>query len=125
VVKSRLLGLTEVLSIKTLLSAILSLCFVVSVFGLTQDVPKEAARKTPAAAGTRLTTIMGTIQEDGDKLRFVTDQRAWNVDNPETLKGHEGHYVRVKAHLYPDKDSIHITEVKMPTASETKKDDMK
>ncbi len=111
---------------KTLLSAILSLCFVVSVFALTQDVPNEAARKTPAArAGTRLTTIMGTIQEDRDQLRFVTDQRAWNVDNPETLKGHEGHYVRVKAHLYPDKDSIHITEVNMPTASETKKDDMK
>jgi hypothetical protein len=58
-------------------------------------------------------------------LRFVTDQRAWNVDNPETLKGLEGHYVHAKAHVYPDKDLIHITEVKMPTASETKKDDMK
>jgi hypothetical protein len=47
------------------------------------------------------------------------------VDNPETLKGHEGHYVHATAHLYPDKGSMHITEVKMPTASETKKDDMK
>jgi hypothetical protein len=110
---------------KTLLSAILSLCFVVSVFGLTHDVPNEAARKTPAAAGARLTTVMGTIQEGGEKLRFVTDQRAWNVDNPEILKGHEGHYVRVKAHLYPERGSIHITELNMPTASETKKDDMK
>ena len=96
-----------------------------SVFGLTQDVPNEAARKTPAAAGARLTTVMGTTQEGGEKLRFVTDQRAWTVDNPEILKGYEGHYVRVKAHLYPDKDSIHITEVNMPTASEAKKDDMK
>jgi len=58
-------------------------------------------------------------------LRFVTDQRAWNVDNPETLEGHEGQYVHAKAYVYPDKNSIHITEVKMPTASETKKDDMK
>jgi hypothetical protein len=33
--------------------------------------------------------------------------------------------VHATARLYPDKDSIHITEVKMPTASETKKDDMK
>ena len=109
---------------KILLSTILSLCFVVSFFGLTQNVA-NAAGKTPAAAGARLTTIMGTIQEDGDKLRFVTDQRAWNVDNPETLKGHEGHYVRVTGHLCPDKDSIHITKVMMPTPSETKKDDMK
>jgi hypothetical protein len=27
----------------------------------------------------RLTTIMGTVQEGGDKLRFVTEQRVWNV----------------------------------------------
>jgi hypothetical protein len=111
---------------KTLLLIILSLCFVLSVVALSQDAPNQAREtQVAAAAGARLTTIMGTIQEDGDKLRFVTDQRAWNVDNPETLKGHEGHYVHAKAHVYPEKDLIHITEVKMPTASETKKDDMK
>ena len=112
---------------KTLSSAILSLCFALSVVALSQDAPNQAPRKTQvaAASGARLTSIMGTIQEDGDKLRFVTDQRAWNVDNPDTLKGHEGHYVYAKAHVYPDKDLIHITEVKMPSASETKKDDMK
>jgi hypothetical protein len=110
---------------KTLLLAILPLCFALSAVALLQDTPNPAPRRTPAAAGARPTTIMGTIQEDGDKLRFVTDQRAWNVDNPEILKGHEGHYVHAKAYVYAGKDSIHITEVKMPTASETKKDDMK
>jgi hypothetical protein len=58
-------------------------------------------------------------------LRFVTDQRAWNVDNPATLKGHEGHYVRVRAHVYSDRDSIRITQVNLPTATETRKNDMK
>src|SRR4029077_20003633 len=112
---------------KTLLLAILSLCFAVSVVALSQSAPNQAPRKiqVAAATGAWLTTIMGTIQEDGDKLRFVTDQRAWNVDNPKTLTGHEGHYVHAKAHVYPDKDLIHVTEVKMPSASETKKDDMK
>ena len=86
---------------------------------------QPGAAETQAIAGARLTTIMGTVQEDGDKLRFVTDQRAWNVDNPETLNGHEGHYVHAEAYVYPDKDSIHIVEVKMPTASETEKDDTK
>src|SRR5438309_10728814 len=109
---------------KTLLLAILSLCFALSVVALSQDAPNQALRKTQSATGTRLTTIMGTVQEDGYKLRFVTDQRAWNVDNPKSLKGHEGHYLHVKARVYPDKDSIHITEVKMPTTSETQKDDM-
>jgi hypothetical protein len=68
---------------------------------------------------------MGTVQEGGDKLSFVTDQRVWNVDNPEILEGHEGHYVHAKAYVYPDQNLIHITEVRIPNASETKIDDMK
>ena len=107
---------------KSLLLAILCVCFVFNVAALTPDVRTHAPHKIQAGAG--LTTMMGVIQ-DGDKLRFVTDQRAWNVDNPETLKGHEGHYVRVTAHFYPSKDSIHITEVNLPTASETRKDNGK
>ena len=109
----------------TLLLAILSLCVALSVVALWQEAPNQAPRKTQAATGARLTTIMGTIQEDGDKLRFVTDQRSWRVDNPEILKGHEGHYVHAKAYVYPETNSIHITEVKLPTPSETEEDDIK
>ena len=111
---------------RTLLWAVLSLCFCLSVVdALSQDAANQVPRKTQAAAGTQLTTIMGTVQEGGDKLRFVTDQRAWKVDNPEILKGHEGHYVHARAYVYPETNSIHITEVKLPTASETEKDDIK
>jgi hypothetical protein len=111
---------------RTLLWAVLSLCFCLSVVdALSQDAANQVPRKTQVAAGTRLTTIMGTVQEGGDRLRFVTDQRVWNVDNPEILEGHEGHYVHATAYVYPDNNSIHITEVKIPTASETKIDDMK
>jgi len=109
---------------KAHLLAILSLCLALSVVARSQNAPNQP--RSQAAVAARLTTIMGTIlQEDSGKLRFVTDQRAWNVDNPETLNGHEGHYVHVKAYVYPDKDSIHIIEVTMPTASEIQNDDMK
>jgi hypothetical protein len=108
--------------VKSLLLAILAVCFVVNSFGITPHVRTDAPHKAQASAG--LTTMMGIVQ-DGDRLRFVTDQRAWNVDNPETLKGHEGHYIKVTARLHPSKDSIHITEVNLPTASETRKDDRK
>jgi hypothetical protein len=117
---------TEVPAMRTLLLAVLSMCFCLSVVvALSQDAANQAQRRTQAAAGTRLTTIMGTVQEGGDKLSFVTDQRVWNVDNPEILEGHEGHYVHATAYVYPDHDSIHITGLKIPTASETKIDDMK
>jgi hypothetical protein len=50
------------------------------------------------------------------------------VENPEALKGHEGHHVKVKAHVYADKGSIHVMEVKTlesKKADEMKKDEMK
>jgi hypothetical protein len=107
---------------KTFLPAFLSLCFAVGMVAVAQDLPSQAPRKRQNA-GIRLTSLMGTVSTDGETLTFATDQRTWNVDNPETLKGHEGHYVRVQAHVYAEKDSIHITEVKMPTASENRKND--
>jgi hypothetical protein len=60
------------------------------VVAVAQDLFNQAPQKY-LDAGIRLTSIMGTVRADGVKLTFVTDQRAWNVDNPETLKGHEGH----------------------------------
>ena len=110
---------------KALLFPILSLCFALSVVvALSQDAPNQVP-KTPVDIGARLTVIMGTVEEDGDKLRFVTEQRAWKVDNPEILKGHEGHYVHAAAYCYPDKNLVHITEVKIPTARETREADIK
>ncbi len=70
---------------KTLLLAILCLCFALSVVpALSQDAPLQAPGKTQTTAGARLTTIMGTIQQDGDKLRFVTDQEPgmWTIRRP-------------------------------------------
>jgi hypothetical protein len=98
------------------------LCVSVGIVAVAQDSPYPEPQKHQAT-GIRLTSIMGTVRAGGEKLTFVTDQRAWNVDNPETLKGHEGHYVRVNAQVYPDEGSIHITEVKMPTATESRKND--
>jgi len=108
---------------KIFLPAVLSLCFVVTI-AFAQDPPNLAPHKHQAAE-TQLTSIMGTVRADGEKLTFVTDERAWNVENPDILKGHEGHYVRVDGHVYPDKGSIQITEVKMPTAAENRKNDLR
>lgn len=110
---------------KTILFVAFCLCFTPSaVIALSRDAPNQAPR-TQADIGARLRTIMGTVQEAGEKLRFVTEQRVWKVDNPELLKGHEGHYVHAAAYIYPDKDMIHIIEVKIPTARESREADIK
>ena len=49
----------------------------------------------------------------GAKAVIVTDgdQKIVNVDNPDTLKGHEGHHVSVTGTVTGD--SVHIDSVKM------------
>ena len=46
----------------------------------------------------------------GAKMQFVNaeDKSIWTVMNPEALKGHEGHHVKISAHVYPDTKSIHV-----------------
>src|SRR5882724_10880670 len=49
----------------------------------------------------------------GEKAVLVTDtdQKVLAVDNPDPLKGHEGHHVAVTGHV--DGDKIHVDSVKM------------
>jgi hypothetical protein len=49
----------------------------------------------------------------GEKPVVVTDadQKVLAVDNPDALKGHEGHHVAVTGHI--DGDKIHVDSVKM------------
>ena len=105
---------------------ILAFAVILSMTAFAQYPPKEPAQKDQAAQ-TALKSIAGTVKAEGDKITFVADkdQKSWAVENPEALKGHEGHRVQVKAHVDADKGSIHIMEVKMLKSGETKKEEMK
>jgi hypothetical protein len=50
---------------------------------------------------------------EGAKMVVVTDsdQKLLTVENPDALKGHEGHHVAVSGHVMGD--SIHVMSVKM------------
>jgi len=51
----------------------------------------------------------------GEKVAFVPDgtQEVLIVDNPDSLKGHEGHHVTVTGSTDKDKKTIHVASVKM------------
>ena len=51
----------------------------------------------------------------GEKVAFVPDgtQDVLIVDNPDSLKGHEGHHVTVSGTESKDKKTIHVDSVKM------------
>jgi len=60
--------------------------------------------------------------EAGSKLVFVSekDKSVINVDNPDALKGHEGHHVRVTGKM--DNGTLHVDKVDMLKESGGKSD---
>lgn len=100
---------------KKLWILVIAICVTCSMAAVAQDMGKSCDMGKDKAAAAPLKTIKGTVKADGDKITFVSDadQKSWDVMNPETLKGHEGHHVQLSAHVYADKNSIHVMSVKM------------
>ncbi|HEY1678403.1 MAG TPA: hypothetical protein VGG04_11880 [Candidatus Sulfotelmatobacter sp.] len=98
---------------KKLMICLLALTFATSLVAFAQQDTMAPPDKTAASAP--LKTLKGTVKTEGDKVMFVNDKdsKSWDVMNPETLKDHEGHHVQLTAHVYADKDSIHVMSVKM------------
>jgi hypothetical protein len=110
---------------KKLWMVVLALSVMCSMTAFAQDTgkscdmgKKDSVSKSDSMgkeAKAPLKKLKGTVKADGDKITFVNDadQKSWEVMNPETLKGHEGHHVQLSAHVYADKSSIHVMSVKM------------
>jgi hypothetical protein len=109
-------------AMKKVLMVCLAFCF---VFALTAMAFDDMAKST---------TVNGWVSDDkcgakganakaeactkkclaaGSKVVVVTDadQKVLAVDNPDALKGHEGHHVAVTGHV--SADSVHVESVKM------------
>jgi hypothetical protein len=125
---------------KKLLIATLSLGLLMAVPGFAQDQSSSSsgasgsdASKSSASSDTsksgkssaKLKSITGKISDDGQSFTSDKDSsKKWTIMNPEAVKGHEGHHVKLSAHVYPDKDSVHVMSVKM-AAEKGAKSDMK
>jgi hypothetical protein len=100
---------------KKLMVCLLAVTFAMSLTAFAQQDNSMAQAQSDAAAKAPLMTLKGTVKAEGDKVMFVNDKdgKSWDVMNPEELKEHEGHHVQLSAHVYADKNSIHIISVKM------------
>ncbi|HET9407020.1 MAG TPA: hypothetical protein VFO39_07255 [Candidatus Sulfotelmatobacter sp.] len=106
---------------KKLMVGLLGLVFAFAMAAYAQQdstgqYPSQSGQTSAdqSAAKAPLKTLKGTVQTQGDKVMFVEDNgKSWNVMNPEELKAHEGHHVQVSAHVYADKEEIHVMHVKM------------
>jgi hypothetical protein len=106
---------------KKLLIPFLALGMMFSLSAVAQDTMAKPDDMSKPATAAPLKTLTGTVKADGDKITFVNDadQKSWDVMNPEKLKGHEGHHVQLSAHVYADKNTIHVMSVKMLKAEKS------
>ena len=98
---------------KKVMVCLLALTFAMSLTAFAQQ-DTDAASADKMSAKAPLKTLKGTVKSEGDKVMFVDqDGKSWDVMNPEELKAHDGHHVQLSAHVYPDKNAIHVMSVKM------------
>jgi hypothetical protein len=57
--------------------------------------------------------LRGKISEDGKSFTSDKDNSTWTIVNPDAVKGHEGHDVKLRAHVDKANNSIHVMSVKM------------
>ena len=105
-------------AICTLLS---TFCFLGTVASFADDMGKEQTVNgyvTDSGCGVKGASASHAdctkkCLEKGAKLVVVTDddKKVLTVENPDALKGHEGHHVAVTGHV--NGDSIHVESTKM------------
>jgi hypothetical protein len=64
--------------------------------------------------------LMGKISDDGKSLTDK-DGKSWTIENPDAVKGHEGHEVSLRGHIDPAANTIQVTSLKMAGEHTSKK----
>ena len=100
---------------KKLMKVFFALSLLMSVVLVAQDTMKQDTMKNDAS--TKAVSVTGKISDDGKTFVSEKDGKSWTISNPEAVKGHEWHHVTLKAHVYADKNEVHVMSLKMAADS--------
>jgi hypothetical protein len=78
---------------------------------LAQDSMKPSPDQAKAAG--KAVHITGKISDDGKSFTNDKDGKSWTIDNPDAVKGHEGHHVVLTAQPDASAGSVHVMSLKM------------
>src|SRR5437660_568948 len=97
---------------KRLMAVIFALSLLTSLSLVAQDAPKQDdTMKSDASA--KASNITGKISDDGKTFVSDKDGKSLTINNPDAVKGHEGHHVTLKAHVSADKTAVDVVSLKM------------
>jgi len=107
---------------------LLAICFAGSLLMLGAAWAQDAAqtdtmKKSDTMSDTKAkaTKVAGKISDDGKTFVSDSDSKTWAIENPEAVKGHEGHHVVLTAQVDADKSEVHVKSLKMAKAADAAK----
>ena len=98
--------------------------FAIAVYAAQTDAAAQSSGQKSAASSTAnppLKTIAGKISDDGKTFTADKGSKQWTLQNPEDVKGHEGHHVKLQAHVYKATNELHVMKVTMINQKASKK----
>jgi hypothetical protein len=95
---------------KKILITVFSVMVLASLGSWAQTSSQKSDKNSTSS---KTMTMAGTVSNDGKMFVSDKDSKSWKVDNPDSLKGHEGHHVSVNASEDPASDTLHVNSVKM------------
>jgi pentapeptide MXKDX repeat protein len=93
---------------------LMTICFALVLLtgvAVAQDSMQNDNMK--ADASKNAVQVTGKIGDDGKTFVSDKDSKSWTITNPDAVKGHEGHHVTLTAHVYADKNEVHVMSLKM------------
>ena len=80
-----------------------------------KKVAKAEKKEAKAAEKGKDMRLTGWVKEEAGKTVFVNDKdkQSWDISNPDAVKGHEGHHVKVKAKLNESDHSLNVEKLTM------------
>lgn len=80
-----------------------------------KKVQKAEKKEAKAAQKGKDMSLTGWVRDQGGKTVFENDKdkQSWDISNPDAVKGHEGHHVKVKAKLDEANHSLTVDKLRM------------
>jgi membrane protein implicated in regulation of membrane protease activity len=97
---------------KRVLVVVFSVMILASLGSWAQTSSQKSDKNSTSTSGKTM-TITGMVSNEGKMFVSDKDNKSWKVDNPDTLKAHDGHHVRLNASEDPASDTLHVNSVKM------------
>jgi len=72
---------------------------------------QEVSKPQETAKSAKAVKISGRVSSDGRSFQRDRDNSVWTVTNPDVMKDHAGHQVKLQAYIAAEKGEIYVLSI--------------